>query len=277
MPFFKTNRGDSRAMILLAPSGACLKPFSGQITCSARIHNDLTNQLQRMRGSVYLEDSAIQASDLTACGRHVSSQDEQSWHLLTLGTNGAVQGCTRMHRHKKSVGYHDLGVSSSPLSDCPAWGTRFRDSVKKELDDARNNGFSYFEIGGWALAPEVRGTAEALKSVLSIFALGGIGGEAFGISTATERNSSASILRRLGGRPLESNGDPVPPYYDEKYRCGMEVLRFDSRFPNPRYAAAIGELRARISRVPVIVPESAPGRVNPAFSFVPSFAAPSFA
>jgi hypothetical protein len=77
-------------------------------------------------------------------------------------------------------------------------------------------------------------------------------GGCLGLSMATHRNGSASILRRIGGRPLEWKGRPLPPYYDEQYKCEMEVIRFDSRLPSTKYQSAINEIRSQIPQMPVI-------------------------
>jgi hypothetical protein len=72
------------------------------------------------------------------------------------------------------------------------------------------------------------------------------------LSTATHRNGSAAILRRIGGRPLECDGTELPPYYDPHYKCEMEVLRFDSRLPSVKYSRVIDEMRMEIPHIPVV-------------------------
>jgi hypothetical protein len=272
MTFPKIGIKRGRSLLLLAPSGACLQRFSGQITFSSRLHTYLTTEMQRLRGRIYLDDGAIRQSGLKSGARHVSDLDCKSWHLLTLSAIGSVLGCTRFRQYPNTVSCEDLSVSRAPIAASPAWGAVFRASVNSELESAREAGFSYLEIGGWALAPEIRGTAEALKSVLAIYALGSLQGGALGISTTTERNGSSSILRRLGGKPLESGGSALPRYYDENYRCEMEVLRFDSRYPSPKYAAAIRELRPHIAKLPVVCPDPAGDRAENRRDFVPAFA-----
>jgi hypothetical protein len=244
-------------MVLLAPEGACLKPFSGPVTFSDQAHSALIGEMQRLRGEVYLSDGAIQPSQLTA-GRHVSPSDEESWHLLTVGRDGMIMGCIRFLRHPNTVPCHQLKVNDAPLAHSRDWAADFKCSIDAELETARRFNFSYVEIGGWALAPELRGSAEALHTVLSIYALAQLQGGALGVTTATVRNGSASILRRLGGRPLEWDGAALPPYYDPAYRCGMEVLRFDSRNPRERYAPAVDALRSHMAFLPVICPNEAP-------------------
>jgi hypothetical protein len=87
---------------------------------------------------------------------------------------------------------------------------------------------------------------------LAAFSLGRIAGGALGLTTATVRHASSTILRRLGGSNLEVNGKPIPSYYDERYGCEMELLRFDSRRPSSRFAAVIDRLAERLAYVPVI-------------------------
>lgn len=241
-------------MVLLAPAGACLRPFSGPVTFSHRIHAALIGGMQRLRGGIYLREGAIQLPQLRYNGRHVSSSDYKSWHLLTVRSDGEILGCIRFLRHPNTVRSHQLRVSEAPLAHSDAWSTRFFSSINSEIEAARRFNFSYVEIGGWALAPELRGTAEALHTVLSTYALAQIQGGALGITTATERNGSASILRRLGGQPLEWDGAALPPYFDPAYRCGMEVLRFDSRNPSARYAHKVSALRSHIAALPVFCP-----------------------
>ncbi len=216
-----------------------------------------------MRGSIYLNDGAITASDLTPDGRHVMPNDTGSWHLLTIDSTGSVVGCQRYLEYPQGATFEDLRIRHSALAMCPQWGTALRGAVEKELATASRLGFSYCEIGGWAMAPHVRGTGECLRSVLATYAWSRLIGGAMGISTATERNGSASILQRLGGRSLEWSGVRIPPYFDAKYGCQMEMLRFDSRFPNPRYEEAIQELLNTLAEVPVICGDEVPQQVMP--------------
>jgi hypothetical protein len=256
MTFQKAEFANKRSLVLLAPEDACLRPFAGRVTYSYRLHSDLISLMQRLRGSVYLSDGAIRQSDLTACGRHVSSYDPRSWHLLIVERD-RVLGCTRFRRHPNTVASSDLAVTRAPIANCCVWGEGFRAGIEAELASARRAGFSYVEIGGWALAPEVRATTEARRGVLAIYALAQLQGGALGISTATKRNGSADILRRLGGSPLRWLGAEIPAYWDENHGCSMEVLRFDSRFPNPRFVPHIAELRSAIARLPVVCPGEA--------------------
>jgi hypothetical protein len=247
----------NHSLLLVAPSGASLEPFSGPIISSGQQHQKLIADMQRLRGSIYLEDRAIEESQLNSEGRHVCEWDAKSWHLLTMSAAGKVLGCLRFLKHPNTVKSWELGISRGSLARCGVRGPMFRASLNAELELARKAGFSYMEVGGWALAREVRGTAQALNSVLATYALAELHGGAIGISAATERNGSASILRRLGGESLQWAGNAIRPYYDHAYGCVMEVLRFDSRRPSRKYAAAIREFCAVMAKLPVVMPEPA--------------------
>jgi hypothetical protein len=93
-----------------------------------------------------------------------------------------------------------------------------------------------------------------LVLALAAYSLGRIFGGALGITTATVRHSSSTILRRLGGSHLEVDGSRVPPYYDPQYKCEMELLKFDSRRPAAKYHGVIELLKEKLTRVLVIGP-----------------------
>ena len=77
-------------------------------------------------------------------------------------------------------------------------------------------------------------------------------GGGVGITAATRRNHSSSILRRIGGRALVTDGVELPHYYDPQYTCEMEILRFESELPNPRYEVWIEEIRAHLQTATVV-------------------------
>lgn len=242
-----------RKLILLAPAGARIPASLNQekVSCNARRHEDYLSDLQRLRGGVYLEDGAIHASQLID-GRHVVQADYSSWHLLVLDHEGKTCGCVRYRDHAGSVEFSQLTAAQSSLADCPQWGGKMRAAVEDELLLSQALELPFVEIGGWALDPEIRGTVEALRMVLGAYAFSREFGGAVGLATATVRHSSASILRRIGGQPLEHDGETVPAYADSHYNCEMELLRFYSWALNPRYDMWIDQMAEEIRDVAVI-------------------------
>jgi len=100
---------------------------------------------------------------------------------------------------------------------------------------------------------------DCLLLILSTYGLSQMLGGAFVVATATVRHASAAVLRRLGGSALQGAGYTVPPYYDPTYDCQMEILRFDTRQPDAKFARLVEALKEKFSRIPVIAcdPEQA--------------------
>jgi hypothetical protein len=238
-------------MLLLAPvQSAPVASFSG-LQCDPVRFQDLLFETQAFRGKIYVEDGALDPSQLVD-GRHAHPDDEKSWHLLVLDSDERVCGCMRYSHRPVSAGIWGLTVLRSALARSAEWGNEVKDAIHAELALAQQADRGIVEAGGWALSKEIRGTVEALRMALASFAICEEWGGAIGLSTVTERHCSASILRRIGGRSLESNGSPLPSYYDPQYDCRMELLRFHSWAPNPRYRVWVEEIRAMLRRIPVI-------------------------
>jgi hypothetical protein len=203
------------------------------------------------RGEVYLKDGAIKQSDLID-GRHVVEADDHSWHLLVRDENGTIAACIHYQAHDTRSLSLRLSVFSTAIAACPRWGPALKQAVNSEVMMARNLDLSFVEVGGWALAEHVRGTSEALRLGLAAYSLGQLMGGAVGMSTATRRHCSSSIVRRMGGESLKYAGVPIPAYYDLQYECEMEILRFSSWNPNPRYMLWVDEIRQSLQHIPVI-------------------------
>ena len=242
-----------KELVLLAPAGCFIPESFTQRYDDRNRHARWLSEAQRVRGSIYLADGAVQPWQLTADGRHVQSTDYDSWHLLAVGGNGEIQGCARYRHLTGNVGFDDLGVRDSYLARCRQWGASLRAAVESEIGRAKLCGKAFSEVGGWAIVPEKRCTMEALRVAMATYSLARLLGGCVGISTATERHRSSSILRRIGGRALEHGGTELPPYYDPQYRCRMEVLRFDSNSPDASCSRWVDQLSNQLAAVPVVV------------------------
>jgi hypothetical protein len=107
---------------------------------------------------------------------------------------------------------------------------------------------------------------------VSAYALAAELGGCIGITTATVRHCSSRILRKLGGRSLEVGGVSLPSYFDPRYGCEMEILRFESRTLNRRYGVAVDRMFARFQDVRVIAAEAPVPDVVAARSAMPAVA-----
>lgn len=247
-----SNRKKSgRGFVLLAPPHGDAGQFA-QAQGDPSRHEHLLGDAQRLRGRIYVQDGAIGKEELTRDGRHIQPADALSWHLLTVDQHERVTACIRYLAHRPGVLFSELVISRSNLAQSPDLGPLVREAIQEEIDYARRRGFSYVELGGWAISEDLRCTTEAVRTLLSVFALSQVLGGARALSTATTRHHSSSILRRVGGEPLKARGSQVPTYYDPHYKCEMELLSFDSTSPSTRYAGWIRDCREALSEVPVI-------------------------
>jgi len=239
-------------LVLLAPPQTVVPRVFDNVDNDMRFHHALVREVQRMRGGIYLQDGAIERNQLSSDGRHETPEDDKSWHLVILNNQHRVSACVWYREHERATRMEQLRVKNCPLAHVLGWRDTLRNAVESEMSRAKENQLRYAELGGWAVSRERRCTPEGLLLALAAYSLGRLFGGALGITTATVRHASSKILRRIGGSQLEANGALVPSYYDPKYKCEMELLRFDSRCPSPRYAALVEALREKLTRVLVV-------------------------
>jgi hypothetical protein len=246
-------------LVLLAPSADMVPGTFHRVETDPQRHWQLLGGVQRLRGEVYLQDGAIHSSQLAADGRHVLAVDDHAWHVASLQPDGRITGCARFRALDAGVPLEQLAVWRSALARHPLWRPLLAKALGADMHLARERSVVYAEVGGWALARARRFTHDAVDIALSTYALARSVGGCIGITTATVRNCSSRILRKLGGRALEFADCVLPSYYDPQYQCEMELLRFDSSAPNPRYAAQIERMAADILELPVLC--ATPARV----------------
>jgi hypothetical protein len=252
---------------LLAPRKAQVPQSFVNTHGDASVHRQLLTQMQRFRGEVYLADGAVQPSQISQDGSHRENADRDAWHVLTLNETGTVDGCSRYMAHTSPISFFELVVSRSALAASPRWGGHLRATVESKMEMAKKAGVAFVEVGGWALATEMRYSFAALRIALATYGLARLLGGGVGIATATLRHHSASILRRIGGRSLTSSGYELPRYFDSQYGCEMEVLCFDSAAPHERFAGWIDEQCKDLITAPVIQEEHSLLNLHDAVTF----------
>ena len=274
MRILGSTRSRSGTLMLLAPSEAHVPASFPAVDVNPNRHEEILAQLQRLRGSVYLHDGAITSAQLGSDGRHVLGVDSASWHVVSAQPDGRVTGCARYRAYGKNTQPEHLGAWRSALANDRTWRGTLHMALESEISLARKRKVDYVEVGGWAIAEDMRFTMEAMNIALSTFALAQSIGGAIGLTTATVRNCSSRILRKIGGRSLGLPGCPLPSYFDAQYGCEMELLRFDSNTPNPKYQTRIDDILSRFFEFPVVCARAAMGLPNaierPAFVPLPA-------
>ena len=241
----------SAPTVLLAPPQANLSEAFQSVKVDCLQHELFVTEVQRLRGRVYLNDGAIESSQLSTDGRFVHPHDETSWQLLVTDSNGQVSGCLR-YRLADLAPFDDLDLAQSALAYSDKWRGRLQKAVETQRADARRRQIRFAELGGWALAEDMRGSRLASGMALTVFALGQLLGGALATTTATTRHRSSTILKKVGGTGLVADGLELPPYYDPQCKCEMEILRFDAHRPNPKYKVWVEECRKHLANLTVI-------------------------
>src|SRR5688572_15609243 len=244
----------SARTILLAPPIESLTETFQSVQVDSLQHGWFLSEVQRLRGRVYLQDGAVETHQLTADGRLVHPKDKKSWQLLVTNSTGEVSGCLR-YSPADHASFHHLDVARSALACSDKWGVHLRDAVEARKADAQRREINYAEVGGWALTEELRGSRQALQLAVTVYALARVLGGAVVTSTVTTRHKSSTIAKKVGGAGLVSGGLELPPYYDPQYKCEMEILEFDSHYPNPKYKSWVDECQKHLTQSPVISAE----------------------
>jgi hypothetical protein len=241
---------DERLVLLAPPDVAISDQFT---TCEFDLerHSALLESIQKFRGTIYRQDGAIRDEQLSE-GLHRTPEDHQSWHLVMMNRHGGVSACAWYREYENRVYFDRLRLKQCALANSERWRDAFWRAVEGEIRTAREHDLRYAEVGGWAVSPESRCTGEGLLLALATYGLGRIGGGVLGITTATIRHRSSNLLCRLGGRPLLVDDTVLPPYFDPHYDCMMEIIRFDSRTPNPRFRGLVELLHEKLLAIPVI-------------------------
>ena len=250
-----------RRLIILAPPGATAPESFTNVIVDNDEHRDFKQALQRFRGNIYMRDGALRRDQLSSDGRHVTPEDDQAWHLLLRDNDEDIAGCIWYLEHNDSPKFDELRVHGCPLTTQSDWKDKLRKAVTSEVSRARRERIRYAEVGGWAVACHAQCVSAALLLVLGTYSLSQLAGGALVMATATMRHSSAKILRRLGGSPFETDGTEIPSYYDERYECEMELLKFDTRRPASRYADLVDLINRNLTDVQVFATETAESRV----------------
>lgn len=238
-------------LVLVAPPQLTADIFNN-VTVDAFQRKQLINDMQLLRGSIYLEEGNVRRHELTVDGRHRTPEDDKSWHILMTDGCGRIRSCALYLLHDRGASFHDLRSRHCPLVKDPDWHDKVIGAVQSEMDRAERDGLRFAELGGWAIQKERRGTAEGLMMALTTYGLSQMLGGALGITTANVAHSCSAILRRLGGAFLEHEGTTIPAYFDPRYNTQIDLLRFDSRRPSSKYAQMIEMVKQTMSNVTVV-------------------------
>ena len=207
-------------------------------------YEDALSAIQRLRGALYVADGAIRSSTLDPKGRHQCEDDHLSYHLALW--NGEVQGCARVRLHPPHKPAQDYRVHELIDRMHPRPSAEYRVALQEFISQSEKRGYRLGEVGGWAVSKSHQASRAAMALPLAGWSFSRICGKQIWIASATERNRSAEMLRRIGGWPLKLGGADLPPFFDSVYNCQMQLLCFCSDVLNPKFESAVAELQSLI-------------------------------
>jgi len=196
--------------------------------------------IQKLRGTVYVADGALSTSALDVEGRHISEDDEHSYHLVLW--NGQIEGCMRIRVYEQppeasALRVYDL-VRRMPEEIIPRYHTALCDFIQQW----HARGYLIGEAGGWAVGSNYKGSTISLVLPLADWAFSRMQ-KLVHLASSTQRNGSADMLRRLGGWRLSLGEEELPPFYDSAYQCQMELQGFCADILNPQFEPAVEDLK----------------------------------
>lgn len=233
---------------LLAPTTHSWFLGNTPIAMRGDLYRAYLSSMQKLRGTAYLSDGAIRICDLDEDGRHVLSDDPSCWHLLLLDRHSNVIACTRYLVHSTDTCFDRLRLAHAAIAHHPSWGPKLKASIEVDLARARARNIRYVEIGGWAIDSQYRKTTAALDTLLGSYAWGEMMGGCICLCTATHRNHSASILRRIGGTSIRHLKEEIPSYFDPQYGCMMDILRFTSANVANQFSLRVADMKKHLTQ-----------------------------
>jgi hypothetical protein len=239
-------------LVLVAPLHVTNFDAFSNVTTDTAQNRRLVEEMQRLRGSIYLDEGNVKHEQLTKDGRHQTAEDDLSWHLLMTDQAGHVRSCALYFEHQNASTIQDLRLKNCPLVKRAESRDKVKFAVEAEMARASAAGLRFAEVGGWAISKERRGSPDGLMIALATYGLSRLLGGCIGITTANVAHSCSSILRRLGGDYLHFEGKPIPSYFDPKYNTEIDLLRFDSRNPSAKYAELIETVMDKLVNVSVL-------------------------
>ena len=195
---------------------------------------------------MYLADGAVPAHAICSDGRHRAPGDEAHWHLYPADAAGQVAACFRLAKHPPGARAEDLSCHGCVDRMGVGGRGRYAAALAAGVAAAAAAGLAVGEVGGWAVRPDARRSRASHLLPLSAWALYRIIGHSLVLSAATHRHRSADILKTLGGSPLSDGASALPCFLDPYHGCEMEFVVYDSRRPNPEYAATVGLIHDRL-------------------------------
>ncbi|MBX3306640.1 MAG: hypothetical protein KF751_11385 [Nitrospira sp.] len=236
------------SFLVLAPAAQEVCPPLAAPVIDPATHGELLTQVARLRAL-----AGVGAADGEGDGH-----DSECWHVLAVrGEDRSLVGAIRAR-------IYDLRASHPRASALFEFsGVRIADdeasrlverALTEYIDSQVSRSWGFHQVGGFAVAPGLRGTALGPILALSMNTLLGLLGLHGGCTFATFEHNVAALDRRVGAAGLSHADGELPPFYCERHQSLGQLLatetgRFDPRLANTA-AALVERLQTAIAFTP---------------------------
>lgn len=186
------------------------------------VHEGALQMIRRFRGAMCLSNGLVPAEAVDATGCHYLSCDSLNYHLLLSEPNGKLAACLRVRFHALGTTASGLRMFESIRRIPPVY--RASSSLNEALLEGRRKQLGVAELGGWVAAPVWRESLAAQMLPVFAWALVRQVQESVMLEHADATGETPSILRSVGGRPLDHQGMRIPAVHDAHHGRPMEVL-----------------------------------------------------
>ena len=219
-------------IVLVAPNRECVPEKFSNVIEDAVSYSRLIEDIQKFRGRIYFDERAIPESSLGSDGRHILDIDLKSWHMIVISANDKkILGVMRSYMHdlKNEIDLDSVQAFKLTQRLNSKERERYEQAMIRFINCASARAQFFAESGGWAVDRREQKRTLSTLVMAALSTLLHVSGTTVGLGTATERNNSSEILKKLGGFSIEdANGEVLPPFFDMYYNCEMEILGFYS-------------------------------------------------
>ncbi|CCH55849.1 hypothetical protein BN8_05140 [Fibrisoma limi BUZ 3] len=199
--------------------------------------------IQRFRGRIYAQDSAIPLSALDSLGRHRSEVDYRSWHIVARDAQGQISGVLRLPIYPIDTPIESLLLNQTLERMQPEQRHLYRYVLQRFIDRSVTAGYPCVaEPGGWAVDRTRCGRQTGINLVTTGWAIGEYYGHYVAASTVTVKHHAADLLKLMGGFN-ELAGTPNARFHDPYFRCDIELVFFYSDKVSGRFGEMVEKIK----------------------------------
>jgi hypothetical protein len=257
------NKATRFRTVVLASDGAYVPTECTNVAQNDSTYAGYVERIRSFRERIWQADGAIPQNGQDPHMDHFASFDEVGCHAILMNGADELVGCARyLMWDLRSGNFRLEQLALFPFLTRMASEQRalFVSAIQYFLDDSlARSPVSYrrlMESGGWAVDRREENRYAAPLLVAIGFALGLSNLCLVGLSAATVRHRSNSILKRLGMFELRYRSQALPTFFDPYHGCDMEILG-SCRSPSQLIGPTVADYTGNFADIEVLTRQSA--------------------